>query len=78
MTGRWNDDPAAAVERSLVERGVMKPRKTRAQERRGEHGEGRGEGKHPEGATRPFVEERVPRRRAKAKAARKARRGKRR
>lgn len=75
---RYDEDPVAAVERGLVEKGLMRPRKTRAQERRGERGTGRGEGKHPEGATKPFVAERVPGRRAKAKAARKARRGQRR
>lgn len=66
MTGRWNDDPVTRVERGLVEKGVMKPRPTRAQKREREP--------RPEGATKPFLhEERVPKRRAAARRARKAR-----
>lgn len=74
---RYHDDPVTAVERGLVDKGLMRPRPTRARKRKGDRGTDAGEGKHPLGATKPLVEERVPRNRAKAKAARKARRRKR-
>lgn len=53
-----------AVEQSLVARGLAPQKLSRAQ-RRARAGSGAGEGKHPLGATKPFVSERKRKRRRK-------------
>lgn len=54
-----------AVQRGLIERGLAPVPTNRAQRRARRAGVGAGEGKHPLGATKPFVSERKAKRRRK-------------